>query len=252
MDVEIPKKGSGAHGSVVKKDIALALLRAVFPDESEEEVNRMLEAIGVQTDAQEQTLLPEETNEDILKMISVLDPTEQQSFEPLIKEALDKLETAVMKERAATRLKQKLESAGGEKAMTLDPPHGKAGAASGSRVFHGRNQAPPEFTKFLPDIPSLYIHWETKANRVYAEFKKLAGYQRTKSKSFDQNKSFASKLSALDLIFEYINEVYHLKFAGAANYNADWKRLLRRIEVSVSSGIWGHLRAFEGIWVLFS
>ena len=76
-----------------------------------------------------------------------------------------------------------------------------------------------------PDLPNLglYLHWEERNSRCYAEFKKLDGYQRTKSRKFDKDGSVKSKISALEYVFEYINTVYHLKFTALSTYKADWR-----------------------------
>ena len=129
------------------------------------------------------------------------------------------------------KLEAKLAAARAERSFMpeekpVEAPRAKAaGDAPGARVATcARSRAPPELTRYLPsDIPTLYLHWEPRQNRCYAEFKNLEGYQRTRSKKFDKDGSLRSKVIALIDIFEYIHQVHHLKFQGLSSYNPDWK-----------------------------
>lgn len=227
MSIPVPTRGSGKNNSVLKRDIARALVSGVFPDLSDEEVTKMVDAICGEIKERESPI-PDDTNETMLKLLSALDPQEKESFEPLIKEALDKLESQEKKALNRMKFEAKLKAQGALPSMNPEPKAAKAAAAraeaSGARAaLFARQRAPEEFTKYLPDVPSLYLHWEPRGNRVYAEFKKLEGYQRTKSGKFDKNRTLQSKVVALALVFEFIYAAYHMKFTSLPNYNPDYK-----------------------------
>lgn len=83
------KQGSGKNGNVIKKDIALCLLRHVFPDklEDQDEMTRMLKAI------MGWNAIP--ANVDLLSAMSALDLENQDAFESVRKEALHQFEEAL-------------------------------------------------------------------------------------------------------------------------------------------------------------
>ena len=227
----MPTKGSGARGGVKKRDIATALVDGVFPQLAAENPDERVRIIDLQCGEVKETIptMPEDTPESMLKLLGALDPQEQEAFKPLIQEALKKLDSDEKKRENKIRLQAKLEASGAQKSMEpveLGAARERASGSGAARASSVRQRAPEEFTRFLPDVPSLYIHWEPRSNRVYAEFKKLENHQRTKSKAFDQNHTLRSKVNALVIIFEYIHQAYHCKFSHLSNYNADWKPVL--------------------------
>ena len=70
--------------------MAEALALGVFPNLSEEELKKMVNAMSGEVTERESPI-PEATNEETLKLISAIDPEEKESFRELIKETLDKL-----------------------------------------------------------------------------------------------------------------------------------------------------------------
>ena len=218
----------GAH--IRKRDIASALVDGVFPgilEKGPEERTRMLDALCGEIKERESEF-PDDTPESTLQLLSALDPVEKEAFAPLIKEALNKLDATEKKHLNQMKLDAKLEAKGVEPSMTMVPPElqpakPKSGTGAVRTAVFPRLQSPPEFTQFLPGVQSLYVHWEVRRNRVYAEFKKLEGYQRTKSKSFDRTQSLKSKVDALIHVFEYISAAYHAKFSSEPNYDPTYR-----------------------------
>lgn len=202
---------------------------------SEEEVNRLVDLICGEIRERE-SAIPEATAQETLKLLSMIDPQEKESFKELIDESLDKLAAEEKKIEKKMKLDAAMEATGAQRSSVpalgpteVRPPQAKA-PSSGSRVAKAaRQQAPPELLRFLPTIPSMYLHWEPRNNRVYCEFKDLKEFQRTKSKKFDKEGSRNSKLAALQTILEYVHQVYHLKFTNLPNYDSDWKPHLGEI-----------------------
>ena len=229
LDIEVPK-GAG----VVKRDVASALVDGVFPgilERDPEERTRMLDALCGEIKERPPDF-DDDTPESTLKLLAAMDPIEKEAFGPLIQEALDKLDASEKKHLNKMKMEAKLAAMGAEPSMAMLPPElqpaqAKSGAGAPVRVnAFPRQQSPLEFTCFLPNVPTLYVHWEVRRNRVYAEFKKLEGFQRTKSKSFDRSQSLNSKVNALVHIFEYIAQAYHTKFKSEPNYDAAYRPLL--------------------------
>lgn len=226
LSVAIPRRGSGANNSVRKRGLVELLVTTVFPDCAAAEHEHMVSAL---CGPERQSLIPDDTPETTLKMLACLDPNEQQCFKPLIKESLGVLEATAEQARAKERLRIKMQVRDEEKAAQAQKPMemkapGVKESNTGARESGPRNRSPPEFNQFLPAVPSLYIHWEPKKqNRVYAEFKNLEGYQRTKAKSFDKAGSFESKVTALVMVFEYISTAYHIKFKDSPDYVASYR-----------------------------
>jgi hypothetical protein len=225
MGIPLPRKGSGKNGNVIKRDVAKALVMGVFPDLSEEEVDKMVNNICGDI-SERQSPIPEATPKETLKLISAMDPQEKESFKELIRESMDKLAAEEKKIEKRMKFEARLEAKNAERSAIpepLKPPKEKQGDSGSRAAQHARLRAPPEFTKFLPDVPNLYLHWEPRHSRAYAEFKNLKEYQRTKSKKIQADWSSKKKAAALAEIFEYIHQAYHIKFTGLPNYNADWK-----------------------------
>ena len=172
-------------------------------------------------------VIPEDTSELTLRMLAMLDPAEKEAFQPTIKEALDQIEASDIKTKRERRLREKLAGEGIEAApVVLKPPQAKAAApaeasGSGIRASRTRTRAPIEFTTLLPDVPGLYFHWEK--TRVVAVFKQISDYQRTKTKSFDKEKSFRSMMAALCTVFEFVGLAYHAKCSHLREYDAGWR-----------------------------
>lgn len=184
MGIPLPRKGSGKNGNVIKRDVAKALVMGVFPDLSEEEVDKMVNNICGDI-SERQSPIPEATPKETLKLISAMDPQEKESFKELIRESMDKLAAEEKKIEKRMKFEARLEAKNAERSAIpepLKPPKEKQGDSGSRAAQHARLRAPPEFTKFLPDVPNLYLHWEPTHSRAYAEFKNLKEYQRTKSK----------------------------------------------------------------------
>ena len=224
MGIPLPRKGTGKHGNVIKRDVARALVVGIFPNFTEEEIEKMVNSICGDV-SERKSPIPEATPEETLKLISALDPQEKESFKELIQESLDKLAAEEKKIERKMKLEARLEAKQAEKSASdaLKPPKEKQGDPGSRFAKHPRARAPPEFTQFLPDVSNLYLHWEPRNGRIYAEFKNLQGYQRTKSKKINKEMTAKAKSTALLEIFEYIHQAYHIKFTDLQNYNADWK-----------------------------
>ena len=90
LGIILPRRGTGKSGNVIKRDVGKALVTGVFPDLSEEEVNKMVDAICGEI-SERDSPIPETTTQETLKLISAIDPQEKESFKELIMESLDKL-----------------------------------------------------------------------------------------------------------------------------------------------------------------
>lgn len=124
LNLTPPSRGSGKNGAVKKIDIAEVLLRSVFPDITPEQLERRLQLLGasVNPDALPE-VMPEDTSELTLKLLAMLDPAEKESFRPIIKEALDRIEAMDSKSKRERKLREKL----GAERIEPNPLKGGAG-----------------------------------------------------------------------------------------------------------------------------
>lgn len=235
--VPMPKTGSGKNKRVIKYDLAVALLSFHFPAMTPEELVKLAQSITGQQDSNER--IPEGTAPAHLELIAALDPDEKQHFKPLIKEAMDHLETAVKRETNRLKLKRKFEescelqekdkaaeasgsSAAKAKAKAAASP--SSGSAGVRLQPDSRTRAPPEFTRLLPDVDGLYFHNEAKNRRFSVEFKKISPhFQRTKSCKYPVGASLEQRVTALDVVFAYVEFAYHSEFKTDPNYRADYR-----------------------------
>ena len=152
LKVRLPGKGqgSGKKGSIIKKDIALALIKFLHPEfvDNEQELQARLKSLmGWNT-------IP--TNIEVLAAISELDIDNQDAFEKIRKDALDQYETALfgrgklcgieenkISEKREKALKEKV----GQKADELQEEHNKSEVAERKRQFE---LTPSSLKKLLP------------------------------------------------------------------------------------------------------
>ena len=111
LGIILPRRGTGKSGNVIKRDVGKALVTGVFPDLSEEEVNKMVDAICGEI-SERDSPIPETTTQETLKLISAIDPQEKESFKELIMESLDKLAADEKNERNASSWKPGLKQIG--------------------------------------------------------------------------------------------------------------------------------------------
>ena len=227
-----PTQGSGKSGGVIKIDLARALIEGIFPDMPEQERESLIRKLGGSSEPSEEAPsdASDGNSETLLKLIACLDPSEKKEFGGIIKEAMDAMTAKAEKEHRDRKIREKLASQGHEPVMVkagdaaLKEARAKpAGSSAGPRSSGTRNQAPQPFLAFLPpcEIP-IYFHWGP--NNVWVEFKgDMGGMQRTKSKKFDKDKTFASKMAALTVVFEHLHMAYHRKFVDTPSYKADYK-----------------------------
>eukprot|EP00435_Cladocopium_sp_Y103_P047920 s1957_g14.t1 len=142
------KQGSGKNGNVVKKDIALCLLKHVFPDlaENEGELTKLLKPLMGWNSTT--------TNVELLSAISELDVDNQDAFAHVRKEAMNQFEEALFgkgkqcgieeaKAANASKIKEKTDV----KVSELKEKENKAEVAERKRQF---DLTPPSLKLLLP------------------------------------------------------------------------------------------------------
>ena len=148
LKVALPgrKQGSGKNGNVVKKDIALCLLKHVFPDlsENEGELLKMLKPLMGWNSTP--------TNVEILSAISELDVDNQDAFKHVQKEALNQFEEAVFGKGKACGIEEatnasKYKEKTDLKVSQLKEKEDKAEVAERKRQF---DLTPPSLKLLLP------------------------------------------------------------------------------------------------------
>ena len=113
LGVEVPKfpHGSGARGSVIKVDHARALVKFLFPRESEKIQEELVSNLSPPA-RPKKNKVPQNPSEDeqVLGMISQLDPENAQAFERMGKLAKQKL-AEMYREEGAEKLKRQVKAA---------------------------------------------------------------------------------------------------------------------------------------------
>lgn len=147
----VPSKGAGTgkNGNVLKKDIALSLLKFLFPDGAVDgsEINRMLKHI--------MGWVSTPSNVDVLAAMSELDLHNADAFEHVRKEALNQFEEALFGkgkqcgiEQAKTQKESdEIKAKAGEMVEKLKEKESKAEKAERKRQF---DLTPPHLKLLLP------------------------------------------------------------------------------------------------------
>eukprot|EP00434_Breviolum_minutum_P001847 symbB.v1.2.001636.t1/scaffold90.1/size339071/5 len=122
-----PRKphGSGKGGAVRKDDLALCLIRSLFPDALEEDVTRMLAAIMGKKKLK--------NPETLLQLVSKLDSSETQHFDKMKKDAVQELE--VLHHRRVQKAKKAMENPDLEAGAPKERPGGPIHPGKGAGVM---------------------------------------------------------------------------------------------------------------------
>ena len=111
LGVELPKfpNGSGVRGSVIKVDHARCLVKFLFPDESEQLQNEIINSLA--PPAKKTKKLPEwkdmDSDSKVMAMIAQLDPENAQAFAKISKMAKEEL-AETYRNQGAERLKEQV------------------------------------------------------------------------------------------------------------------------------------------------
>ena len=163
-----PRKphGSGKNGAVRKDDLALCLIKSLFPHALEEDVTRMLAAIMGKKKVK--------NPETLLQLVSKLDSSETQHFDKMKKDAVQELE--ILHQRRVQKAKKEMENpdlaAGTPKERPGGPIHPGKGAGV-PKSSHSKTQAPKELKDLLPPgVGVCYINLSFSKRTCNVEFRR--------------------------------------------------------------------------------
>ena len=187
-----PERGSGKKGNVLKYDVCVHLVEALFKDSSKEEKDFMVAALMTR-----KQMRPEDAPEFLLKLVASLDVSEAEHFSKLKQRAADDLAVQAMKQKRATRQAARVDmedmdvdhepAPNRKRKEPEDAEDLRADAEPGParpRAANARNaadlpeeqirarrlRAPPEIMRFLPVVNGLYFRWQPSQKRAMAEF----------------------------------------------------------------------------------
>jgi hypothetical protein len=181
LNINMLTRGSGKRGSVVKKDLAKAVVLNLFPDESPQEHKRMIAAMCSMKTVE----VNDDCPETLLKTMCSLDVNNADHFKKVKAYAVDQME------KLAAQRKHK-EPQGAKPAPPppdappADAPPADALPGVGAPGPHAlpihrlQNQTPPEFRKLLPGgghLQHLYLkvmQVTADKQRVQVEFAKAS------------------------------------------------------------------------------
>ncbi|CAE7614243.1 unnamed protein product, partial [Symbiodinium sp. CCMP2592] len=153
---EVPVEASANKGPMLR-----ALLKACFPDESDDFIDRLLkkQAVNPGSAPAPDNEADQDELEMLIHMTAALDTSEAQHFEDMRKHAMEQLEASEEKKRVRQRIAKDREE---------PPPEARGPAPREAGVHTGpqrnpatqKTKAPQEFLALLPDVQALYFHWE--------------------------------------------------------------------------------------------
>lgn len=177
LGIPKPEVGTGANGYIKVIDLATQLVNQLFGDEASQEEKEFMIASLVTR----RTVKPEESAGLLLKLTSMLDPTEHEHFDNMRKAALNELQLEQMKANYAKSKKLQKNRPEGEeeRGVKRDCPEKADGSEPSSKKprmdfaeqLSRRNvKAPPEFLDLFPLVQHCYFKWLPQNDRVTVEF----------------------------------------------------------------------------------